>query len=162
MLFPLLITIHVIGVVLWIGGVAFVTLIVFPLITKMEGSLEQVLFFQRVEHRFAKIAKPCVLIVGLTGAWLLYLTGQWRQLFTLQGIGPTAMLLVWGFYVLVLLFESRLFQLIFSKQGQQDTKKIFHKLNIFHWVVLILSLLAIGIGIWTGHGGPISLLNTKI
>jgi uncharacterized membrane protein len=35
MLFPLLITIHVLGVVLWIGGVAFVTLIVFPMITKM-------------------------------------------------------------------------------------------------------------------------------
>ncbi|HLC15778.1 MAG TPA: hypothetical protein VJL89_06090 [Thermodesulfovibrionia bacterium] len=157
MLFPLLITIHVLGVVLWIGGVAFVTLIVFPLITKMEGSLEQVLFFQRVEHQFAKIAKLCVLIVGLTGAWLLYLTGQWKQLFTFQGIGPTAMLLVWSFYVLVLLFERRLFQLIFSKQGQQDTKKVFHKLTVFHWVVLGLSLLATVIGVWTGHGGHIGL-----
>jgi uncharacterized membrane protein len=155
MLFPLLITIHVLGVVLWIGGVAFVTLIIFPLITKMEGSLEQVLFFQRVEHRFGKIAKLCVLIVGLTGVWLLYLTGQWRQLFTFQGIGPTVMLLVWGFYVLVLLFEKWLFQVIFSKQKQQDTKKVFHQLTVFHWVVLVLSLLATGIGVWTGHGGQI-------
>ena len=157
MLFPLLITIHVLGVVLWIGGVAFVTLIVFPLIIKMEGSLEQVLFFQRVEHQFAKIAKLCVLIVGLTGAWLLYLTGQWKQLFTLQGIGPTAMLFVWSFYVLVLFFERRLFQLIFSNQGQQDMKKVFYKLTVFHWVVLGLSLLATGIGVWTGHGGHIGL-----
>ena len=57
MFLPLLIAVHVIGVVLWIGGVAFVTMVVFPMIMRLENSLEKVLFFQGVEHRFAKIAK---------------------------------------------------------------------------------------------------------
>ncbi len=51
MLFPLLIAVHVLGVVIWIGGVAFVTIIVFPMILRLEGSLEKVIFFQGIEHR---------------------------------------------------------------------------------------------------------------
>jgi len=153
MLLPILIAVHVLAVVIWIGGVAFVTMIVFPMIMRMEGSLEKVIFFQGMEHRFAKIAKTAVFITGLTGSWLLYLTGEWKILFTVQAIGPTVMLLVWTLYVLVLLFEAKLFKLIFSGESQQDTAKIFSRLSAFHWVVLALSLLAVAIGVWAGHGG---------
>ncbi len=153
MLVPLLMAIHVIGVVLWIGGVAFVTLIVFPMIMRMEGSFEKVMFFQGVEHRFAKIAKLCVLIVGITGVWLLYLTGEWRLLFEGSGIGPTLMVIVWAFYAFILLLEGKLFKIIFHGKAQQDTEKIFSRMTVFHWVVLGLSLLAIGVGVWAGHGG---------
>ena len=153
MLLPVLVAAHVLGVVIWIGGVAFVTMIVFPMIMKMESSLEKVLFFQGLEHRFARIAKISVIAVGLTGGWLLYLTGEWNILFTSQGIGPTLMLIVWTFYVLVLMFEERLFKLIFRGDAQQDTSKVFFRLSAFHWVVLGLSLLAIGVGVWAGHGG---------
>jgi len=153
MLIPLLIAVHVLGVVIWIGGVAFVTMTVFPMILRMESSLEKVMFFQGVEHRFAKIAKLSVAIVGLTGAWLLYLTGEWKILFKLSGVGPTLMLIVWAFYVLVLLFEGRLFKAIFKGEAQQDTAKIFVAMSIFHWVVLGLSLLAVAVGVWAAHGG---------
>lgn len=156
MLIPLLIAVHVAGVVIWIGGVAFVTIIVFPMIVRMDNSLEKVVFFQGVEHRFAKIAKLCVLLVGLTGGWLLHLTGEWRMLFTLQGIGPTLMLIVWAFYLFVLLFEGRIFKVLFKGGTQQDAARIFVRLAAFHWVVLGLSLLAVGVGVWAGHGGRIS------
>ncbi len=153
MLIPALIAIHVIGVVIWIGGVAFVTTTVFPMIMRMEGSLEKVLFFQGVEHRFAKIAKAMVVLVGITGFWLLRLTGEWDILFSLAGIGPTVMLVVWTFYVLVLLFEARLFRVIFGGGGQQDTGKVFFHLTVFHWVILVMSLFAVLVGVWAGHGG---------
>ncbi|OGW57615.1 MAG: hypothetical protein A2Z09_00070 [Nitrospirae bacterium RBG_16_43_8] len=153
MFLPLLITVHVIGVVLWIGGVAFVTMVVLPMIMRMENSLEKVLFFQGVEHRFAKIAKTSVLVVGVTGVLLLQITGKWSVMFKASGIGPTLMGVVWLFYVLVLMFEGRLFKAIFSGEAQQDTAKVFYRLSVFHWGVLGLSLLAIGVGVWTGHGG---------
>jgi uncharacterized membrane protein len=153
MLISILTAVHVLGVVVWIGGVAFVTMIVFPIITRMENSLEKVIFFQGMEHRFAKIAKISVAVVGLTGGWLLYLTGEWRILFSMVGMGPTLMILVWTFYVLVLLFEGKLFKMIFGSRAQQDTDKIFSLLSRFHWVVLGLSLLTIGVGVWAGHGG---------
>ncbi len=153
MLVPLLIAIHVLGVIIWIGGVSFVTIIVFPMITRMEGSMEKVMFFQGVEHRFAKIAKACVVLVGITGGWLLFLTGEWRILFTGVGIGPTLMLIVWTFYTFVLLLEGKLFKIIFKGKAQQDSAKIFKRLTVFHWVVLGVSLVAVFIGVWAGHGG---------
>ncbi len=150
---PVLTSLHVLSIVLWIGGVAFVTIIVFPMIMRMENSLEKVLFFQGVEHRFAKIAKASVTVAGITGIWLLYLTGEWRILFTLSGIGPTLMLVVWTLYVLILLFEGRLFKTIFSGKAQHDTSRIFFRLTVFHWVILGMSLLAVAVGVWAAHGG---------
>ncbi len=153
MLYSLLVTVHLLGVVIWIGGVAFVTMVVFPMIMRMEGSLEKTLFFQGVEHRFARIAKLSVVVVGLTGFWLLHVTGGWRYLFKGPGVGPTLMLLVWLLYTFLLLFEGRLFKVIFRGKAQQDTAKVFRRLTVFHWVVLGASLLAIAVGVWTGHGG---------
>ena len=153
MLVSVLTAVHVIGVVVWIGGVAFVTMIVFPMLTRMEDSFEKVLFFQGIEHRFARIAKSSVAVVGLTGGWLLYITGEWRTLLSMVGIGPTLMILVWSLYLFVLLFEGRIFKMIFGDRSQQDTGKIFSLLSRFHWVVLGLSLLAVGVGVWAGHGG---------
>ena len=155
MLLPFLTAIHVLGVVVWIGGVAFVTIIVFPMLLRMEGSLEKMLLFQGIEHRFAKIAKVSVAVVGITGAWMLQITGEWKTLFSAGGIGPTLMLIVWTFYLLVLLFEARLFKVLFRGEAQQDTSRVFFRLSVFHWVVLGLSLLAIGVGVWAGHGGTL-------
>jgi uncharacterized membrane protein len=52
MLYVTALIIHVISIVIWIGGVAFVTIITFPMIQRADNSLEQVLMFQGVEHRF--------------------------------------------------------------------------------------------------------------
>ena len=153
MVVPFLIALHVTIVVLWIGGVAFVTIIIFPLLLRMDDSFEKVLLFQRVENRFANQARAYAWAAGITGAILLYLTGQHRALFTLDGLGVTVMLIVWIVYTLVLTFEKKIFGVLFSQPERLDAAKIFVRLNTFHWVVLGLSLAAVFIGVWTGHGG---------
>jgi uncharacterized protein YqhQ len=55
--------------------------------------------------------------------------------------------------VLVLLFEGRLFKILFKGEAQQNMSKVFMKLSVFHWVILILSLSAIFLGVFAGHGG---------
>ena len=40
---------HVSGVVLWIGGVGFVTTILLPAVRRMKGPAERVAFFEAVE-----------------------------------------------------------------------------------------------------------------
>lgn len=155
MLVPILIAIHVITIVLWIGGVAFVTIIIFPMLLRMEGSIEKVIFFQGVEHRFAKLAKIYVTIAGVTGFLILYINNGYAILFTSDGIGITLMLIAWLFYVLVLLFEKKIFMKLFSQPEKLDTAKIFFRLSLFHWVILVLSLVAVGAGVWTGHGGKL-------
>ena len=150
---PVLVAVHVVTILLWIGGVAFVTLIIFPIIATTGDSLEQVLLFQRVEHRFARHARIYIALSGITGFWLLHLYNMDRILFTRQTIGVSIMLFAWVFYLLVLLFEKRIFAKIFGKPDRFDSAKVFRFLAAFHWVVLGISLLAVFAGVWQGHGG---------
>ena len=153
MLIPLLIAVHVVTILLWIGGVAFVTIIIFPLIQRMGSSFDAVMLFQGVEHRFARHARMYVAVAGITGFLLLFLMGLQRLLFTKEGIGITLMLIAWAFYLLVLLFEKRIFSKVFGKPEKFETKQVFRALGAFHWFVLGLSLLAVFAGVWQGHGG---------
>ncbi len=154
------------GVVIWIGGVAFVTMITFPMIQRAENSLEQVMMFQGVEHRFSKIAKVMVVLVGLSGLYLIY--EKYGFNFKELGFGVWIMIIVWAFYASLLFgLEKIIFKKLFSTPSQNraclsgrqvvpageqpDTKKIFNILQGFHRVVLALSFLAIAAGIWTAH-----------
>lgn len=138
-------TIHVLSIVIWIGGVAFVTLVTFPMILRMEKSLEMVMVFQGVEHRFGKIAKAMVIVAGLSGLYLLYVKGF--------SAGVWIMIVLWVVYASLLFgLEKMIFKKLFSKPGAQaDMKTIFNALQIFHWIVLGLSLVAIAAGIYAGH-----------
>lgn len=103
---PFLIAIHVITIILWIGGVAFVTINIFPILMRMEDSLEKVRYFQAVENRFARQARLYVLIAGITGAVILFLENGWSGIFSKRGLGILIMLLAWLVYVLILTFEK--------------------------------------------------------
>lgn len=150
-LISLVTAIHVTVVVLWIGGVAFVTVIIFPMLLKMEDSLDKALMFQRIEGRFARHARVYVVITGVSGFGLLYLTGRFGELFTSDGLGITTMLIVWIVFGLVLTFEKRIFRLLFENPEEMDPARVFYRLSAFHWVVLALSLFAILAGVWEGH-----------
>lgn len=145
MLYVIALTVHVLSVVVWIGGVSFVTLVTFPMILRMEKSLDMVFMFQGIEHRFGKIAKLMVILAGLSGFYLIFEKGL--------SFGVWIMIFVWAFYASLLFgLEKMIFKKLFSKPGEQvEMKKVFNLLQGFHWVVLGLSFLAIAAGIYAGH-----------
>ncbi len=145
MLYVIALIIHVLSIVIWIGGVAFVTMVTFPMILRMDKSLEMVLLFQGVEHRFGKIAKVMVILAGLSGLYLIFEKGL--------SAGVWIMIVLWVVYASLLFgLEKLIFQKLFSKPGEQgDMKKVFNLLQGFHWVVLGLSLLAVAAGIYEAH-----------
>ncbi len=146
MLYAIALIIHVLSIVIWIGGVAFVTMIMFPMIQRTKNSLEQVLMFQGVEHRFSKIVKVLVILTGLSGLYLLYEKGF--------SFGAWIMIFLWTLYASLLSFlEKIIFKKLFAKpSGEQlNTKQVFFGLQVFHWFILILSFSAIAAGIWTAH-----------
>jgi len=141
----LALTLHIMSVVVWIGGVTFVTLVTFPMILRMEKSLEMVMMFQGTEHRFVKIAKAMVILAGLSGFYLLYEKGL--------STAVIIMIVIWAGYALLIFgLEKKLFVKLFGRpEDQTDTKKVFKILQIFHWVVLALSFLAIAAGVYEAH-----------
>jgi uncharacterized membrane protein len=137
---------HVLSIVVWIGGVAFVTAIVFPTLASMEDSMAKVSFFMGFEKRFQLLAKICVLIAGASGILLFWRRGAFGVLTTDEAVLLGYKFLVWLTFV-VLLFgaEQRLMRALVSEKTAPE--KALKRLSAFHWVVLILSLIAIVAGI---------------
>ncbi len=139
---------HVIGVVIWIGGVAFVTVVLFPMIHALDDPMEKALLFQRVEHRFAKIARLMIVIVGVTGLYNLYGKGLYLLLPTREGWWLDLMIGVFTAYALLIFgLEKALFKKIFKDIKNLNADQIFFRMTLFHWVVLALSLLAVAGGV---------------
>jgi uncharacterized membrane protein len=148
-----LLIIHVVGVIIWIGGVTFVTTVIFPMMYKTEGSLEKALLFQRVEHRFSGMVKWLLTIVGLTGFILLSAKYGFALLSKREGFGVLIMLSAWSFYAVILLFERKIFAKIFADPEKINMNRALKLINGMHWVILSLSFLAVATGVWFGHYG---------
>lgn len=151
MFLTILLIIHVIGVIIWIGGVAFVTMVIFPMMYRTEGALEKALLFQGVEHRFSGIVRWLIAIVGGTGFYLLSAKYGFAVLSSQRGLGIVIMLFVWTFYTAVLLLEKKIFGKIFADPGKIDMDKALTMINAMHWVLLTLSFSAVSGGIWFAH-----------
>lgn len=151
MLNTVLLIIHVIGVIIWIGGVAFVTTVIFPMMYRTEGSLEKALLFQRVEHRFAGMVRWLIVIVGATGFWILSGKYGFGILFQARGLGILIMLAAWAFYTGVLLSERKVFARIFADPERIDMDRALKIINAMHWLLLTISFAAVAAGVWFGH-----------
>jgi uncharacterized membrane protein len=65
---------HVLDVVVWIGGVAMVTTVLLPATRGMKEPEARVTFFEQIERRFAWQARFTTLITGLTGFYMFHVT----------------------------------------------------------------------------------------
>ena len=59
--------IHVLAVVLWIGGVAMVTTVILPAVRKMKNPEDQLDTFEQLENRFSLQAKITTVLTAITG-----------------------------------------------------------------------------------------------
>ena len=151
MFLTVLLVIHVIGIIIWIGGVTFVTTVVFPMMYKTESSLEKALMFQRVEHRFAGMVRVIIVVVGITGFMLLSAKFGSGFLAAREGLAFLIMLGAWALYVLVLLFERKMFKKLFADPEKINMNRALKMINVMHWVLLIVSYAAVATGVWFGH-----------
>ncbi len=149
----LLLIIHVICVIIWIGGVSFVTTVIFPMMYQTEGSLEKSLMFQRVEHRFAGMVRWLIGIVGITGFWLLISKYGFQILAQRRGLGIVIMIVAWALYTTILLSERKIFGKVFADPEKINMDHALRIINVMHWFLLTISFTAVAAGIWFGQGG---------
>ena len=82
--FTLARVIHVLTVVLWIGGVAMVTTVLIPAIKKMTSKEDQIKTFETIQGKFAIQAKITTLLTGLSGFYMLYEMDAWNRYLDLR------------------------------------------------------------------------------
>lgn len=145
--FDILLAIHVLSVVWWIGGVAMVTATLLPIFNRLPVP-ERIQRIRELEHRFANQARAAVVLVGISGFWMLGLTGGFARLRFAYGWWIDLMLLVWVLFT-VMLFVAEPLRLP-AKVGLILKPRVFLAL---HAVLLTLALLAIACGVIGARGG---------
>jgi len=160
MLFLTMHIVHLLAVILWIGGLAFVTAIVLPMAIKTPDALQKVLTFQRVEHRFAPLAKWFNIITGISGFVMVWLMGWHELYFTKAGLALTFMTAVWVFWFVMLVgLEPIIIRKMLEKMARESEKMdidgIFRKVKTLHWLMVAISLAAVAAGAFFAHGGSL-------
>lgn len=145
---------HVLGVIIWIGGVSMVTTVVFPAIRRGDLGTDRLRAFQAVEHRFVWQARAAVLLVGASGLYLTAKLDLWARFREPIHWWMHAMVLVWMIFFLVLFVgEPLILRRIIPRWSAEDPQRAFAWLHWAHIVLLTLSLIT-ALGAMAGaHGG---------
>jgi uncharacterized membrane protein len=144
---------HVLGVVLWIGGVAMVTTVLLPVSRSMKRPGERVAFFERIESRFAWQARFTTLLTGITGFWMLSLIDGWSRYQSLSFWWLHAMTAVWIIFTLVLfVLEPLVLHRLFLRKAEQEPEKTFAVIQVMHWALLMISLVTVAGAVAGSHG----------
>ena len=133
-----------VGVVLWIGGVAFVTTVVIPTLRRMPSGEERLRLFEAFEGRFSVQARVVTLVTGISGFYMLQGFDAWGRYQDLSFWWVHLMTLVWLVFTLVLFILEPLFlHRWFKAFAERDSEGAFRLLHRFHVLLLTVSLIAI-------------------
>ena len=144
---------HVLGVVLWIGGVAMVTTILLPAVRRLQDPAERLKTFESFEHRFAWQARVTTLITGLSGFYLLWRLDLWWRFQEPSFWWMHGMVLVWLLFTLVLFgLEPLVLRALFARQAMEQPERAFAIVARMHWLLLSLSLLTVAGAVAGSHG----------
>jgi uncharacterized membrane protein len=146
-------TLHVLGVVLWIGGVAFVTTVLIPSLKRIADSKNRLELFEKLEGKFASQAKIVTLITGLSGLYMLKVMNAWERYLHLQFWWMHLMTLIWLiFTILLFIIEPLFLHRWFHEKATTNGNKAFNLLHMMHIFLLMLSLLAVFGAVAGSHG----------
>ena len=145
--------IHVIAVILWIGGVAMVTTVIIPAVKKLTSKDDQIKTFEQIEGRFAIQAKITTLLTGISGFYMLYVLDGWERYLDYRFWWLHAMTLVWILFTLILYVLEPLFlHKLFKEYAAKNPSKTFSIMHKAHWFLLILSLVTTAGAVAGSHG----------
>lgn len=145
--------IHVLAVVHWIGGVAMVTAVILPAVSRLAGPAARLTLFEAVEGRFARQARVSVTIAGLSGFYMTHRLDAWDRFLDPAAWWMHAMVLVWAAFTLMLFVAEPLFlHRWFHARATARPVEIFRLVARLHWTLLAASAAAIIGAVGGAHG----------
>ena len=142
---------HVVSILFWIGGVAFVTLVVMPSIRAHYPPRDRLASFHRMEGRFAPQARWWVLLAGASGFWMVWRMDLWSRFADLHFWWMHAMVAVWLIFMLMLFLIEPLF-LHRRMIASLDPARLFARMERMHRILLAASIVAVIGAVGGSHG----------
>lgn len=144
---------HVIGIVIWIGGVAMATSVAIPTIRTGQLGADRLRAFQAFERRFVWQARSAVILVGLTGLYMTVKLDLWDRFHDLAFWWMHAMVCVWLLFALMLfVFEPLILHRRFPAWVAKSPDVAFARLQRMHVVLLTLGLVTVFGAVAGSHG----------
>jgi uncharacterized membrane protein len=144
---------HVLAVVLWIGGVAFVTTVLLPAVREAKASAERVVFFETVERRFGTQARVTTVVTGLTGFFVIIRLDLWDRFLIAAYWWMHAMLALWLLFTLILFVaEPLVLDQWLLARAETRPEWTFSLIERLHWTLLVLSLISLIGAVLGSHG----------
>jgi uncharacterized membrane protein len=139
----LALAVHVVAVVLWIGGVGVVATVLMPEIGRSRPPGERFAAFHALEKRFARQGRITTMLAGASGLYMTWRLDAWSWFASAATWWMPAMLLVWLIFTLMLFVVEPLFlQRLLSRRAALDPAAALWMQRLHH-VLLGLSLLTI-------------------
>jgi len=135
---------HVLFVVIWIGGVWMVTTVALPAIRRGDLGEDRFKAFRAIEHRFVWHARTAIIVVGLSGFYMTWRLDLWDRFRAASFWWMHAMVCLWLLFAFVLfLAEPFVLHRHFGRWATVRPKQAFARLHRAHWLLLVLSVVTI-------------------
>ncbi|WP_019615140.1 hypothetical protein [Psychromonas ossibalaenae] len=145
--------VHIFAVVLWIGGVAFVTTVLIPSLKQIPDIHNRLELFEKLEGKFSIQARITTVLTFVSGVYLIETMQIWDRFLQVEFWWMHLMVLVWLLFTLVLfVFEPWFLHDWFRKQALIDSDKTFRRVQLMHIVLLSISLVTVVGAMFGAHG----------
>ena len=145
--------IHVVAVLHWIGGVAFVTTVILPAVSAMTEPSARLGLFEAVEHRFSAQVRVSVPLAGLSGAYIAERLDSWNRFVTPGGWWLMAMAVVWLVFMAILfVIEPFVLRARFRQRALADPIGTFRLVLGAHRALLGAAAVTAGAAVLGAHG----------
>lgn len=145
--------VHVLALIHWIGGVAFVTAVILPAIAVFEVPSRRLVLFEAIERRFSAQVKVSVPVAGFSGFYMAWRLDAWERFLEPSGWWLTAMVLVWLLFMVILfVVEPLLLRGWFHRRAMAEPEATFRRVQSAHWILLLAGTTTAAAGVLGAHG----------
>ena len=143
--------IHMTSIVLWIGGVAFVTTVAMPAIRRDSLPDERLSGFHQFERGFARQARVWVALAGPSGFWMVWRADLWTRFSSPIVWWMIAMVAIWTVFA-VMLFVLEPLIIHRRMRDSIDPAGDLARMERMHRILLAASLVTFVGAVGGSHG----------
>jgi uncharacterized membrane protein len=145
-------SLHVLAVIHWLGGLAFVTAVILPSVSVIAEPARRLELFESIERRFSAQVKVSVPVAGLSGAYMAGRLDSWHRFVEPEGWWLAAMAVLWLLFMAILFVVEPLLAQRFHARALVDPDGTLSLVQRAHWILLAAGAAVTAAAVLGAHG----------